>query len=70
MNHSTAPGRPVSASSEAGPPDSPLITFDQVKERLRSELKQLRDDMTQLLTKAVEAGNEADTGTPVRFDMV
>ena len=40
------------------------LTFDQVKERLRSELKQLRDDMTQLLTKAVEAGNEADTGTP------
>jgi len=33
--------------------------FDQVKERLRDELKRLRDDMTQLLTKAVEAGNEA-----------
>ncbi len=33
--------------------------FDQVKERLRDELKRLRDDMTHLLTKAVEAGNEA-----------
>ena len=33
--------------------------FDQVKERLRDELERLRDDMTQLLTKAVEAGNEA-----------
>lgn len=33
--------------------------FDQVKERLRDELKRLRDDMTLLLTKAVEAGNEA-----------
>jgi len=33
--------------------------FDQVKERLHDELKRLRDDMTQLLTKAVEAGNEA-----------
>jgi len=33
--------------------------FDQVKGRLREELKRLRDDMTQLLTKAVEAGNEA-----------
>lgn len=33
--------------------------FDQVKGRLRDELKRLRDDMTQLLTKAVEVGNEA-----------
>lgn len=33
--------------------------FEQVKGRLRDELKRLRDDMTQLLTKAVEAGNEA-----------
>lgn len=33
--------------------------FDQVKERLHDELKRLRDDMTQLLTKAVEVGNEA-----------
>jgi heat-inducible transcriptional repressor len=35
------------------------LTFDQVKARLREELKRLRDDMTHLLTRAVEAGNEA-----------
>jgi len=33
--------------------------FEQVKDRLRDELKRLRDDMTQLLTRAVEVGNEA-----------
>jgi heat-inducible transcriptional repressor len=40
------------------------LTFEQVKQRLHAELKQLRDDMTQLLTKAVEAGNEAVTEPP------
>jgi heat-inducible transcriptional repressor len=40
------------------------LTFEEVKDRLHGELKQLRDDMTQLLTKAVEAGNEALTEQP------
>jgi heat-inducible transcriptional repressor len=35
------------------------LTFEQVKERLRDELKQLREEMTELLTKAVDAGSEA-----------
>jgi heat-inducible transcriptional repressor len=35
------------------------LTFDQVRERLRDELKRLRDDMTALLTQAVDAGDEA-----------
>jgi heat-inducible transcriptional repressor len=40
------------------------LTFEQIKERLREELRKLRDDMTQLLTRAVEAGSEA-IGEPV-----
>src|SRR5262245_39058309 len=35
------------------------LSFDEIKERLREELRQLRDDMTQLLTRAVEAGSDA-----------
>jgi heat-inducible transcriptional repressor len=37
------------------------LTFEQIKERLREELRRLRDDMTPLLTRAVEAGSEAVT---------
>ncbi len=37
------------------------LTFEQIKERLQAELRRLRDDMTQLLTKAVEAGSAAMT---------
>jgi heat-inducible transcriptional repressor len=40
------------------------LTFEQVKGRLQAEIKQLRDDMTQLLTKAVEAGNQAAAEVP------
>jgi heat-inducible transcriptional repressor len=43
------------------------LTFEQVKERLREELLRLRDDMTQLLTKAVEAGNEALSEQPEEY---
>ncbi len=43
------------------------LTFEQVKARLRDELERLRDDMTQLLTKAVEAGNEALTERPEEY---
>jgi heat-inducible transcriptional repressor len=43
------------------------LTFEQVKARLRDELERLRDDMTQLLTKAVEAGNEALTEQPEEY---
>jgi heat-inducible transcriptional repressor len=35
------------------------LSFDQIKQRLHDELRQLRDEMTQLLTRAVEAGSEA-----------
>jgi len=35
------------------------LGFDEIKERLREELRQLRDDMTQLLTRAVEASSDA-----------
>jgi heat-inducible transcriptional repressor len=35
--------------------------FEQIKERLRAELRELRDNMTQLVTRAIEAGSEAAT---------
>jgi len=35
------------------------LNFEQIKQRLRDELRRLRDDMMQLLTRAVEAGSEA-----------
>ena len=35
------------------------LTFDQVRGRLTGELRQLRDDMGQLMQTAVEAGSEA-----------
>jgi heat-inducible transcriptional repressor len=34
------------------------LSFDEVRARLQSELRQLRDDMTQLLQTAVEAGSD------------
>ena len=34
-------------------------TFEHIKDRLREELRELRDTMTQLLTRAIEAGSEA-----------
>ncbi|ARO86386.1 heat-inducible transcriptional repressor HrcA [Nitrosospira lacus] len=34
-------------------------TFDEIRVRLQSELKQLRHDMTNLMTAAIELGNEA-----------
>jgi len=37
------------------------LTFEQIRERLQAELRKLRDDMTHLLTKAVEAGSAAMT---------
>jgi heat-inducible transcriptional repressor len=43
------------------------LTFEQVKERLHEELMRLRDDMTQLLTKAVDAGNEALSEQPEEY---
>jgi heat-inducible transcriptional repressor len=43
------------------------LTFEQVKARLREELMRLRDDMTQLLTTAVEAGNEALSAQPEQY---
>ncbi len=34
-------------------------TFDEIKRRVHQELKQLREDMTQLMTAALEAGSQA-----------
>jgi heat-inducible transcriptional repressor len=35
------------------------LNFDQVRARLNDELRQLREEITQLLTKAVDAGSQA-----------
>ena len=35
------------------------LTFDEIRVRLRNDLKQLREDMTRLMTAAVDAGSEA-----------
>jgi heat-inducible transcriptional repressor len=35
------------------------LTFDEIKGRIHEEMRQLREDMTQLMTMALEAGNEA-----------
>jgi heat-inducible transcriptional repressor len=35
------------------------LSFDDVRSRLQNELRQLRDDMTQLMQAAVEAGSDA-----------
>jgi len=37
------------------------LAFDEVRQRLQVELRQLRDDMTRLMQAAVEAGSEAMT---------
>jgi len=37
------------------------LSFDDVRTRLQSELRQLRDDMTRLMQAAVEAGSDAMT---------
>lgn len=37
------------------------LTFDEIKVRIQAELQQLREDMMQLMTRAVDAGNEAVT---------
>jgi heat-inducible transcriptional repressor len=35
------------------------LTFDEIRGRIHAEMKQLREDMTQLMTAALEAGSEA-----------
>ena len=35
------------------------LTFDETRKRIHEELKQLREDMTALMTRALEAGSEA-----------
>jgi len=37
------------------------LTFDEIRRRIREELKQLRSEMTQLMTTALEAGSQAAT---------
>jgi heat-inducible transcriptional repressor len=39
------------------------LTFEETRARLKDELKRLREDMTQLMTKALEAGTQALTDT-------
>ena len=43
------------------------LTFEQIKDRLHDEMRRLRDDMTHLLTQAVEAGSEAMTAKPEEY---
>ncbi len=35
------------------------LTFDEIRKRIQDELKQLREDMTRLMTAALDAGSEA-----------
>src|SRR5690606_22452295 len=35
------------------------LTFDEIRRRIRDELKQLTEDMTRLMTAALEAGSRA-----------
>lgn len=37
------------------------LTFEEIKHRIHDELKQLREDMTELMTAALEAGSQAAT---------
>ena len=37
------------------------LTFEEIKRRIHDELKQLREDMTELMTAALEAGSQAAT---------
>ncbi|HET9664773.1 MAG TPA: HrcA family transcriptional regulator, partial [Burkholderiales bacterium] len=37
------------------------LTFEEIKRRIHDELKQLREDMTELMTAALEAGSQAET---------
>jgi heat-inducible transcriptional repressor len=37
------------------------LTFEEMRARVRDELKRLREDITQLMTKALEAGSQAVT---------
>src|SRR5690349_4175243 len=37
------------------------LTFEETRQRVHDELKQLREDMTRLMTKALEAGSQAVT---------
>ena len=38
------------------------LTFDEIKDRLKEQLNELRENMTRLMTLAVDAGNEAALG--------
>jgi heat-inducible transcriptional repressor len=37
------------------------LTFEETRKRIRDELKQLREDMTRLMTRALDAGSQAAT---------
>ena len=43
------------------------LDFDEVRKRLHDELRQLRSDMTELMTAAMEAGTEAISDTSTQY---
>ncbi len=43
------------------------LTFDEIQPRIRDELRQLREDMTSLMTAAMEAGSEAINESSERY---
>ena len=43
------------------------LSFDEIRPRLHHELKQLREDMTALMTAALEAGSEAINASSERY---
>jgi len=40
------------------------LTFDEIKSRIKDELRKLREDMTRLMTQALEAGTEVMSQNP------
>ncbi|ATE60453.1 heat-inducible transcriptional repressor HrcA [Thauera sinica] len=43
------------------------LSFDEIRHRLRAELRQLRSDMTELMTATVDAGSEAAEETATNY---
>ena len=43
------------------------LSFEEIRQRVQDELKQLRSDMTELMTAAVEAGSEAAEETATNY---
>jgi heat-inducible transcriptional repressor len=43
------------------------LTFDEIRKRIHNELKQLREDMTRLMTSALDAGSQAASESAEEF---